>query len=667
MKKAFTLVLGVVSFSWFVMDTAGRGWSRPSSDFPNYYTAALLVRAHEPLRKYYDWTWFQRQMHYAGIDSQLGGYIPQTPLTMMPFIPLSFLSPLMARKAWFILNFIFLGVSLWLISRMTKFTIVELWLLAFLGSITLRSNLDLGQYYFFLLALMTAATYCILRKRDLAGGGLLGAAIALKLYGAPLVLVAVCGRRWRLLCGVSATLALCAACAITVFGWHDVSFFLEHVMPRALKGETLNPYHPSNGSAATLLRRLFIAEAELNPRPWKDNPAAAPFFWLLFSSVIIAFQAVATGLHAEMLSGRTLAWWLLGMLLVSPNTASYTFVLLILPVALLLNELAPRLRILVLAGYFLLTLPLWPAWSWAFPKLWLLLGLFLLAGAPLLRAIPLRFAVASFGGCVLLSGAVAMLTMRTSEDEPQKHFARAVTEPGSIYSASPAASRAGLLYESIGQDNYVIRRAGRTYSFHGDAFHPSTPDAGGSIYLELVSGRGSAIVRFDEFTAKATSLPLNVPKPREPVISHNGRSLAFVSGDMLFIFDGHAIRQLAGAAHDPSFVPDDNELVYVNRGKTSSVLSIDLKSGRTATMMQDRSDLATPSLSPDGRYLVFAARREANWQVWIKEIQSGRETKITGGSCNNFSPVWDGSAEIVFASDCRRGLGLPALFRAVLK
>ena len=36
-----------------------------TTDFPNYYTAARLLRNGAPLRLNYDWTWFQRQIARA--------------------------------------------------------------------------------------------------------------------------------------------------------------------------------------------------------------------------------------------------------------------------------------------------------------------------------------------------------------------------------------------------------------------------------------------------------------------------------------------------------------------------------------------------------------------------------------------------------------------------
>jgi Tol biopolymer transport system component len=74
--------------------------------------------------------------------------------------------------------------------------------------------------------------------------------------------------------------------------------------------------------------------------------------------------------------------------------------------------------------------------------------------------------------------------------------------------------------------------------------------------------------------------------------------------------------------------------------------------------------LASPSISPDGSFLAYASARTDNWQVWIKDLASHRDVEVTNGRCNSLAPAWAlDSSEIVFASDCHRGLNLPALFR----
>jgi len=91
-------VLAIVGFVVFMGTAFRRGWTEPSTDFPNYYTAAALVRQHRPLRNYYDWTWFAREMNYASFETQLGAYTPQTPLTMLPMAALIGLPPQTTRR-----------------------------------------------------------------------------------------------------------------------------------------------------------------------------------------------------------------------------------------------------------------------------------------------------------------------------------------------------------------------------------------------------------------------------------------------------------------------------------------------------------------------------------------------------------------------------------------
>ena len=96
----------------FFLATAFRsGWRRAETDFPNYYTAAVLIRKGLPVREYYDWTWFQRQMNYAGIERQLGGYQPQTPLTALPLVGLASFAPQTAKRIWLAMNLGFLAAN----------------------------------------------------------------------------------------------------------------------------------------------------------------------------------------------------------------------------------------------------------------------------------------------------------------------------------------------------------------------------------------------------------------------------------------------------------------------------------------------------------------------------------------------------------------------------
>src|SRR5215472_13742812 len=174
-----------------------RGWSQMGTDFPNYYTAAMLVRHGEPLRLFYDWTWFQRQIHYAGIDDQLGGYIPHTPATMLPFVPLTFLQPQNAKRVWLVLELLFLAASIVLLSRLSGLSLLEVLVLALLAHAATGNNFLIGQYYIFVLLLLTCGFWSLLRGKQSLGGALMGLIFALKLYTAPFLLLFAARRQWR--------------------------------------------------------------------------------------------------------------------------------------------------------------------------------------------------------------------------------------------------------------------------------------------------------------------------------------------------------------------------------------------------------------------------------------------------------------------------------------
>src|SRR5580704_9689107 len=96
--RVLVWVLVIIVGSFFLATAFRTGWTRVETDFPYYYTAAVLARHRMPLDRFYDWPWFQRQMNYAGTERQLGGYIPQTPLTMIPLLPVSALAPQPAKR-----------------------------------------------------------------------------------------------------------------------------------------------------------------------------------------------------------------------------------------------------------------------------------------------------------------------------------------------------------------------------------------------------------------------------------------------------------------------------------------------------------------------------------------------------------------------------------------
>lgn len=197
---------------------------------------------------------------------------------------------------------------------------------------------------------------------------------------------------------------------------------------------------------------------------------------------------------------------------------------------------------------------------------------------------------------ILLAALVDMkLQLASYKKEPGQIYERVATEQDSIFSSFPAITPAGLFYQSMGADRYVLRwlHDGRneTLSFDGQRFRPSVGRPDGSIYFELVAHGSSTMMLFDP--ARRTAVPSHTPVPVQNTDS---------------------------------------------------------------------------AVSPDGRWVAFASDKTGTEQVWLRNVETGSERVLTGGKCNSSSPAWElDSRAIVFASDCGRALGLPSLYRALVK
>ncbi len=591
-RKPIIRVSALIALAVFMATSFRAGWNRAETDFPNYYTAAVLVLKRAPLHDYYHWPWFQKQMNYAGVENQLGGYIPQTPLTMLPIVPLASFRVQAAKSIWLLLNLVFLGIVVWLLSRVTQLGVAEVSLLAFAGYGTLHSNFLLGQYYVFLLLLLVFGFYCLNRGREQLGGVLFGAAFAFKLYGAPFALYFAASRRWRALAGMILAFGSAAAIALLIFGWNDIVYFATQILPRSLEGQTLDPYNSGNGTISTFLRRALVMEPELNPHPLWNAPWLFFFLQPFITVLVLVFPLL--GLRESFTGNCQFAWLYVALILVSPNTASYTFILLLLPVALLLDETRWRERILLISCYILLTFPLRPGWSWFFPKVWLLLALFVYAAYRSNWLMNTREIVVGIALATAVAIPVAWRNQKAYLQEPGRRWERIAMQKGAIYSSWPTVLRSGIVYESIGTVHYVLRwfHNGRNeeIAFAGDAFRPVAQSSDGPIEFELVTHHASTTVLFDVPTKQLIRISPTAPE-----------------------------------------------------------------------------QASLPVISPDGHWIVSTKWTGGSKQIWLKRATGGPTMQLTGGSCNSFSPTWElDSRAVLFASDCDRGIGLPALYRARL-
>ena len=89
---------------------------------------------------------------------------------------------------------------------------------------------------------------------------------------------------------------------------------------------------------------------------------------------------------------------------------------------------------------------------------------------------------------------------------------------------------------------------------------------------------------------------------------------------------------------------NDRTVYYANKDERANVYRLPLSGSPSAASLERVTDAAAsdlwPSVSADGRTLVFASNRSSDWGAWSRDLASGRETPLTstGGGMATVSP-----------------------------
>jgi hypothetical protein len=683
-------------------------WRSLNTDFPNYYLAARLFRGGYPLERVYDWVWFQRQKDHAGIiDQPLVGYVPLSLFSALLVAPFASLPPLEAKRCWLIVNLILLWATAHLLHRMTRLAPRRIALIIFLAVVPLRTNFQFGQQYVVLLFLFTLAAWVYSTGRSFASGSVLAIAAALKIFPVLFVFYFLRKRQWRALGGLLVTSSLLALLALHLFAFEPLRAYLVEVLPRSLRGENNGLYAVALNSPTVLLRRLFVAEPELNPHPLYDAPMAfAALQPLIQALVFVPALWLLTPWRADP-ARETLEWgaWV-AVLLVSSASATYHFCVLILPGALAAEELFRRgwLRRgwLIAVLYASVCFPIYrfvpespSGWSilLGFPRLYALAA-FWVAFVWILREARTdperrrsRTDAAAMGllfGAMTIGGLVSNL--RHARGQAASNAARVERSHITLVATAPAIAGDDIYFDRMGPEGSVLDRTGsdlRILAARGtELFHPTVADTSAEGWAEL-SSTTSKIVRWARGATQlsAAELPVEVEDGEQPVISRDGRWLGFLRtrrgrGDLYVLDRGDRQspvgsvareRRVDGAPHDVlelGFFPDDRFVLAAVRDGRARLYAGDAASERFVELETSEQPARYPVVSPDGAWLAYGREEHGTWQLWVMSLLGGQQARLTDADCNSTEPAWSSdSKNLVYATDCGRGLGYTALNR----
>jgi len=148
-----------------------------------------------------------------------------------------------------------------------------------------------GQLMILTLTLISGAWLALRSGRDMLGGWLLGAALALKLFGWPIVLFLFITRKWRAVLGAALCFAFLNLAAALVIGFRDVVAYYTFVGPAVSK---LYRATAGNFSLWTIGPRAFDATASDWYTPLVNVPSLALLASLITVGVVLVLVVKAT-------------------------------------------------------------------------------------------------------------------------------------------------------------------------------------------------------------------------------------------------------------------------------------------------------------------------------------------------------------------------------------
>jgi Glycosyltransferase family 87/WD40-like Beta Propeller Repeat len=684
MLPTFEWIFLVALLGLFVTLALLPAWRTLNTDFPNYYLAAVLRVQRNPVDRAYEWIWFQRQKDHNEISQPLVGFVPNPPLTAAPVLPLASLAALPAKRVWILLNLTFLIAALCILHRLTQLRWRHILLIAGLCFLPLRNNFMLGQYYIVILLLICLAYFAVFRGHRFTAGILLATAAWLKVFPAVFALLFLRKRDWRAASGLMVGSLALGAVSVLIFGLDTHRVWLFEVLPRAFRGDMVGPYDLQWSSFSSLWHRLFLFEPELNPAPFLSSPSGYAVAQALTSITLLFAFLFSTG---DSSSEQTTAWewaaFLAVLLLLSSMPSSYHYVVLIFTLIVGGDVMvrAGRWRAALLLGllYVIACAPAPAAGLFVMRRLLATLGLYvvLLYNAPAIADRRTRKTLWALAGLAfVLAAALNLSTLRKREEDfPQ----RSQNIKLGYASFNPVATSRGVAAIEMVDKGYraVMISDGRTIPMpaSGDVLSMAATVQAPFVYFEQVDHVSHILRLASDQIGRPDAVSAYVTEGQQPAISYDGRWLAFLRDD-----HGRTSILLSRDGKEPETVRDTQNLSILEMSVTTEgdivaalggaayphLVLLRSSTGEAKTLEEIAGAVRYPAVSPDAGSLAFSRRESGSWHLFVRELSTGIEQRLTHGACNATSPAWEDPHTLLYATDCGRGFGLNAVARITL-
>ncbi len=678
---------------YMCIHTLPRAWNSLVTDFPNYYLASQLSAEDVDASRMYEWNWLEREKDHRGIPIRVIGLVPITPFSTLFVWPLANLKPLLAKRIWIIMTLALLIPIGWLLRTMTGLTYRRIALL-FALNFPLYRNLEFGQFYVVLLLLIAAACWAYMRGRHAVAGSLVAIAAAAKIFPALFFVYFLERRAWRALASGVLVLVASAALSVSAFGWSVHRTYLREILPWTLHGEAMPPYVVS-ASISGILHFLFLNEPLWNPSPWHSSVLAYSVLQPLLQALFLA-PAILLIRRQDVTPRRIILEWsalITASLVISTIPASYDFVLMVLPGCALIAIQLERRRYAWLAAllvaYIALGFPTPVPFAvkglqilFYTPRLPLMIGILVGLYALLWPGVRLQvffrdWSLIGWAAAMIVAVAFTVHSTLVRECAMRQEFAYRLPIPSQGYlNENPQSDGTGVDFISFTLGGYHLA------SSDLGSNHAAFPLRGGAADTDALSfaRTGGHLLVEQAGTAQSTIIDLQQSEVsaifggRDPAVSQDGRSLAFIRDDdgrgrlierPSLQADSSADVELTPASlnvFEAAFHSASDYAFAASTGNQAPQIYLTSAAGVNVPLALGESRY--PALSPDGRWLAYSRFDRGVWNLRIRDQLTGAIRRVGNVPCNEIQPSWmSDSKTLLYSTDCGRSLWFTAIAR----
>jgi hypothetical protein len=323
------------------------GWHAAMGDWGNYYYGSKLFSVDNGM-KAYDTDYFNHFVEVNGHERSFLSYTQVPPFSLLVFYPFSFLPVGIAKLSFMLFSYFLCVLSITRLFKKLKIDLKWTLLLPLLFLLSFKSNMEQGQTYFLIIALLSFGWIARENGKLIIAGFLFAFAIHLKIFPAIVLLWLFAERDWRMLgITISACLVLIGA-SLLFLHWEIWNYYGTQILPRLAKGEITNTYATTFQSIQVLLKQLFVPDALHNPSARFNSTAVYQWGIVVWTGIVLV-TAFLFSFDKRQNSFSKFSMWIVAGMLISGYGSTYGLLLLIFPaIAIIQKENISSQRKLIL-------------------------------------------------------------------------------------------------------------------------------------------------------------------------------------------------------------------------------------------------------------------------------------------------------------------------------